>query len=346
MATCNFHISIGVVGTLPPEIGTCPTNIRETIELGNTLKRVYWSEPEEFDRSENVSLAFRSHRSGDYFVLGRTNVSYVFTDRSVHIGYCNFSITLITVDTTAPEILQCPSDIFKTIEAGLFGSTVTWKEPLVTDASGNTTLLVKTHSSRTFFTIGKTCVTYLFTDPSNNMVTCQFCISIDIVDTNAPTILMCPTPLRMMTDSGVSKIPVFWAEPIANDHSGDVIVNSSHSPGQLFSIGSTQVLYTFTDRSQNQAICQFSVTVEEEETLFGITGSQTSRFIHLPYGGVQWIAIAALVLAVLLSACIILACFCKILRKKKGSVDDEAKCDGMHVPMVAPIAIDDTSSTI
>ncbi|XP_072046397.1 hyalin-like [Amphiura filiformis] len=270
MATCNFHIfidMIGVVGNLPPKIGVCPSDISETIELGDVRKKVYWLEPEAFDKSENVSLAFRSHQYGDYFTVGRTDVSYLFTDGSENIAFCNFSITLITVDTKAPEILECPSDIFKTIEAGLFGSIVIWKEPVVTDASGNTTLLVKTHSSGTSFTTGKTCVTYLFVDPSNNMATCKFHITIDIADTNPPQVLTCPTPIRKMTKTGTLQTPVVWAEPIVIDHSGDVIVNSSHSSGQLFSIGSTQVLYNFTDRSQNQASCQFSVTVEEVDTI-------------------------------------------------------------------------------
>ena len=53
-----------------------------------------------------------------------------------------------------------------------------------------------------------------------------------------------------------------WTEPIANDNSGMTpTVTQSHQPGDSFPVGTTQVTYTFTDLTGNQAFCSFSVTI-------------------------------------------------------------------------------------
>ena len=53
-----------------------------------------------------------------------------------------------------------------------------------------------------------------------------------------------------------------WTEATATDNSGMTpTVTQSHQPGDSFSIGTTQVTYTFTDMAGNQAVCTFSVTI-------------------------------------------------------------------------------------
>ena len=70
--------------------------------------------------------------------------------------------------------MSCPSDITIDVEIGTPGTSVTWTEPSVTDASGDVTLLAKTHSSGQLFGVGTTIVTYLYADPFNNIATCTF----------------------------------------------------------------------------------------------------------------------------------------------------------------------------
>ena len=38
--------------------------------------------------------------------------------------------------------------------------------------------------------------------------------------------------------------------------------STSHEPGQMFAVGSTNVVYQFEDESSNQATCDFTVQVE------------------------------------------------------------------------------------
>ena len=70
---------------------------------------------------------------------------------------------------------------------------------------------------------------------------------------------------------GTPETMVSWIEPTATDNSGSVNrASRSHSPGQLFAIGTTEVTYTFVDPSGNEASCTFSVIVNK--------GKYTSRF--------------------------------------------------------------------
>ena len=59
---------------------------------------------------------------------------------------------------------------------------------------------------------------------------------------------------------------VQFTEPQATDNSGTVTLRSrSHSPGQFFQVGTTEVCYTFADPSQNTVDCCFNVIVTEGE---------------------------------------------------------------------------------
>lgn len=62
--------------------------------------------------------------------------------------------------------------------------------------------------------------------------------------------------------SGV--VPVYWRVPLASDVCGEPRVVSTHSPGDVFPLGSTNVVYTATDRSGNISTCSFQVNVTEE----------------------------------------------------------------------------------
>ena len=55
---------------------------------------------------------------------------------------------------------------------------------------------------------------------------------------------------------------ISWAAPTASDNSGFVTLTSSHDPGTLFSVGTTEVNYTAVDPAGNMAeVCAFNVTI-------------------------------------------------------------------------------------
>ena len=82
------------------------------------------------------------------------------------------------------------------------------------------------------------------------------------VDVTAPVINDCPTDITVQTTLGGTAVALTWTEPTATDDSGTVSSTSSSSPGDSFSVGTTLIVYTFSDDSGNSAVCSFTVTVE------------------------------------------------------------------------------------
>lgn len=78
-----------------------------------------------------------------------------------------------------------------------------------------------------------------------------------------PLVTYCPSDIYTSAQSNVAEVPVVWRQPIVEDNYGRVmLVSTSHSPGEYFSIGSTLVTYTFVDDSYNEIKCRFNVTVD------------------------------------------------------------------------------------
>ena len=66
----------------------------------------------------------------------------------------------------------------------------------------------------------------------------------------------------MTAPDGAQGAIVDWIEPLGTDNSGIVPVRTStHNPGTVFNVGTTTVVYTFTDVAGNQAQCTFNVIV-------------------------------------------------------------------------------------
>ncbi len=78
-------------------------------------------------------------------------------------------------------------------------------------------------------------------------------------------------PVCLPTNDVVEQIPlgtfgtvVNFIAPEANDNSGTPVIQSrTHSPGQFFQVGTTEVCYTFADPSGNTVDCCLDVTIIE-----------------------------------------------------------------------------------
>ena len=95
--------------------------------------------------------------------------------------------------------------------------------------------------------------------------TFSFFLLAAVADTTPPVINDCPTTLSFVVPFGTPSRTVIWEEPTATDDSGAMptLIARSHQPGDSFPVGTTQVVYTFTDASGNRAMCSFSITVGE-----------------------------------------------------------------------------------
>ena len=81
------------------------------------------------------------------------------------------------------------------------------------------------------------------------------------VDDVVPMIIGCPNSDTYPVSCGIPARSVTWIPPTATDNSGGIpAVSSSHQPGASFPVGTTPVVYTFTDSAGNSAQCAFTVT--------------------------------------------------------------------------------------
>ncbi|XP_022102784.1 uncharacterized protein LOC110985781 isoform X2 [Acanthaster planci] len=77
--------------------------------------------------------------------------------------------------------------------------------------------------------------------------------------------LNCPADIVQATDPGRDIATVTWPEPTALTTSEIVELNNTHSPGDIFPIGETTVVYSFKNAANEVAVCRFTITVIDEE---------------------------------------------------------------------------------
>lgn len=78
-----------------------------------------------------------------------------------------------------PVITSCPADIQVMAPQGQAGVTVTFTPPSAIDDSGVAPRVSPSHQSGQLFPLGKTVVTYIFTDGSGNAAECTFCVIVN-----------------------------------------------------------------------------------------------------------------------------------------------------------------------
>ena len=77
-------------------------------------------------------------------------------------------------------------------------------------------------------------------------------------------IMNCLMDIRTQVPVGTAGTPVGWNEPTATDDSpGMISRTSTRTPGSYFVVGTSRVVYTFTDAAGNSDTCGFNVIVEE-----------------------------------------------------------------------------------
>jgi gliding motility-associated-like protein len=246
-STCTFNVT--VVDTTSPVITGCPSNITLSAS-GSCGATATWTLPQATD---NCSVTLTStHTPGATFPLGTTQVKYTATDGAGNASTCTFNVTV--VDNTNPVITGCPSNITVSANSSCT-ATATWTIPQATDNCSVT--LTTTHSPGSSFALGTTQVRYTATDGAGNLATCIF--NVTVLDNTNPVITGCPSNITLSANSSCSATAT-WTIPQATDNCS-VSLSSTHSPGNSFALGTTQVRYTATDGAGNSSTCTFDVTV-------------------------------------------------------------------------------------
>jgi gliding motility-associated-like protein len=209
--------------------------------------------------------------NGVTFNQGVTTVIWTVRDTEGNEVTCNFTVTV--EDNEDPIISSCPSDVL--VSTDLAQCTYThsgnsWNPT----ASDNCSVLldpVYTLSGATVatgsislhgqaFEVGVTTVTWTIMDSDGNSIECIFDVTVE--DAQAPDFSNCPANMTVnLTGINGCQEEVHWTPPTASDNCIGFTVVSTHNPGDLFNTGTTTVVYTVTDASGNQDVCQFDVTI-------------------------------------------------------------------------------------
>jgi len=264
--SCSFTVT--VVDNENPSIA-CPANISTTASAGTCFATVTYSAPTGSDNCPGASTVQTAGlASGASFPVGVTTNTFTVTDASSNVASCSFTVTV--TDTEVPVISDCPSNITQANDANQCNAVVTWTEPTATDncTPSGSIVWTKSHTPGSTFPVGTTTVTYTAKDASNNTsAECSFTVTVN--DTQKPVITGCPNNITKSSDPGVCTAIVSWTEPSATDNctsSGNLVWTKSHTPGTLFTAGTTTVTYTATDAAGNISnVCSFTVTVVDNQ---------------------------------------------------------------------------------
>ncbi len=265
-ATCTFIVTVinpCANDAVQPVFSSCPTNIALTTT--GTTAIATWTAPTATDNCSTPSVS-STHNSGTTFPIGITTVTYTATDAKNNSTTCAFTITVSNPclnDTIAPVISNCPTNISETTLDT--AAIVIWVAPTATDNCTPNPIMTRTDTSGTKFLTGVTTVTYTAKDAANNTATCRFTVTISnpcTNDTIAPVFANCPGNLTQNTFGTTATVS--WTAPTASDNCTDfeeITFNTTHNPGAVFPVGTTNVTYTAIDALNNTATCRFTVTV-------------------------------------------------------------------------------------
>jgi gliding motility-associated-like protein len=105
-------------------------------------------------------------------------------------------------------------------------------------------------------------VTYTATDTYGNISICKF--NVLVKNEVLPLISNCPEDIHVKSNE-IDQVNVDWTEPTATTPCGEIVLTSSHQPGELFPAGTTAVEYKANDISGSSSYCKFNIVVTYDE---------------------------------------------------------------------------------
>lgn len=260
-----FCCAAGDTAVNPPVITGCSSDIVISLDENSCAKVIDWTEPTASDDCE-LSDFTSTHKPGDTFQQGTTEVVYTAIDNYGNTTTCSFNVKLR--DTISPLIESCINEeIVVQADEGRCEAEVTWQAPTATDICGVT--LTSNYSPGDVFPAGKTSVVYTATDVAGNISTCSFDVLVKVTNSMVISISGCPEDIVLKTDNP-DPVRVDWIPPAAKGPCGDILLTSTHNPGDVFPAGTTEVRYKALDNAGNTAFCSFSITIIYEDVKINV----------------------------------------------------------------------------
>ncbi|MFP2927881.1 ELWxxDGT repeat protein [Pyxidicoccus sp. 3LG] len=270
-----------VKDSTPPAV-TCGPDV--TVEAtGPNGAAVTYAPPAATDAVTAAPTLSFSHESGSVFPVGVTPVTVTARDGAGNTGTCTFRVTVS--EPPPPPSITCPLDVVAEA-AGPEGAPVTF--PAATASGGRTPVaLTYSHESGSGFAFGTTSVTATVRDADGRTASCAF--NVTVSDTTPPEV-GCSANVTAEAEDG-SGAPVVFSSAVAQDAVTPLpSVTTSHAPGGLFPLGTTEVVTTATDDAGNVSSCSFTVTVSDTTAplitcpadISTTTSSPDGKVVHFP----------------------------------------------------------------
>jgi hypothetical protein len=237
---------------------TQPANIVQATDPGEPHAAVTFPAPVTSDNSGQAPIVTFTPPAGNY-TIGTTQVTARATDGAANFAEATFSVT---VNDTEPPVIVGPSDIVVDTAPGENGAFVSFSITSLTDNSGGTVDFVIAPDSGSFFTIGVTTVTITATDPSSNISTDSFTVTVN--DNQAPDITQ-PADIVASNDPFQPTATITFPPLVTTDNSGQAPTVTFTPPAGAFAIGTTQVTARATDAAGLFREVTFNVTVNDTE---------------------------------------------------------------------------------
>ncbi|XP_038051810.1 deleted in malignant brain tumors 1 protein-like [Patiria miniata] len=182
---------------------------------------------------------------------------------------------------TEPPVITCPASL--TVETDSRQNVATVSLPaaaFVSDNSGEVTIIINLDGSGQHYNYEANddvilslhesphLLHYTAFDDSDNRASCD--MYINVVDNEPPEVLGCPDDVIIPVISSSNQVSHSWTPPMTSDNSNtevDVTFTCQVTPAcyqaghGTFPVGVSIVRYTARDRSGNENICDFSITV-------------------------------------------------------------------------------------
>ena len=203
--------------------------------------------------------------AGNLFPVGSTTITYTATDGSGNTATATQTVTVI--DNTPPTITAPANASYQ------LASQVPAANPAQATASDNcgavTVTVAQTSNGGAGSPASPLVLTRTFTATDTAGNTAQAVQTITVADTTAPTI-HAPANVTRGTGVGATSCGLFVADGVlgnalADDNSGSVnIVRTGVPAGSFFPVGTTTLVYTATDPSNNTATATQTVTILDD----------------------------------------------------------------------------------
>jgi hypothetical protein len=239
----------------------------------------------------------QSSLGGLLLPVGTTIVVWTATDANGNTDACTIEIEV--EDTQDPVFITCPPNVTLSLAPGGCETVLTWSIPVAEDNCGIASIVETSLGGPYFGTqqgVGTYDIEYTATDLYGNEETCTFTITVE--DTQGP-ILACPSNAFVNTNVGCTYVslagqfdPILTIDNcpgIVLEHSldgGTTWVVGPVPAGTVFALGTTTIQYRLTDNGNQFELCQFSVTVSDDDAPVitcpgGLTGEVDASCVYV-----------------------------------------------------------------